>query len=48
MSGPKEMMVRVALLWVLPEPSIVLETVDRRRIRVPFVKILDFRRHSTG
>src|SRR5262245_43340077 len=47
-SGPKKMMVRAALLWVLPEPSIVLEAVDRRRIRVPFVKILDFRRYSTG
>jgi len=47
-SGPEKMMIRAAFLWVLPEPSIVLEAVDRWGIRVPFVKILDFRRHSTG
>src|SRR5262245_48426564 len=42
------MMVRTGLLWVPPEPSIVLEAVDRRRIRVPFVKVLDIRSESTG
>jgi hypothetical protein len=47
-SGPEKMMVRAALLWVLPEPSIVLQAVDGRRIRVPFVKVLDVRRHPTG
>jgi len=47
-SGPEKMMIRAAFLWVLPEPSIVLEAVDRRRIRVPFVKVLDLRRRSTG
>src|SRR5262245_404636 len=46
--GPEKMMIRAAFLWVLPEPPIVLEAVDRRRIRVLLVKILDFRRHSTG
>ena len=47
-SGPEKMMVGAMFLWVLPEPSVVLEAVDRRRIRVPFVKILDSRRHPTG
>jgi hypothetical protein len=47
-SGPEKMMVGAMFLWVLPEPSVVLEAVDRRRIRVPFVKILDLRRHPTG
>jgi hypothetical protein len=47
-SGPKKMMVRACFLWVLPEPSIVLEAVDRRRIRVPFVEVLDVRRHPMG
>src|SRR5262249_6806738 len=30
---PEKMMVRAGLLWILPEPSIVLEAVDRRGIR---------------
>jgi hypothetical protein len=47
-SGPEKMMIRAAFLWVLPEPSIVLEAVDRRGIRVSFVEVLDSRRHSTG
>src|SRR5262249_922025 len=46
--GPEKMMIRAAFLWVLPEPSIVLEAVDRRRIRVSFVKVLHPRRHSAG
>jgi hypothetical protein len=41
-------MVRAAFVLVLPEPSVVLEAVDWRRIWVSFVKILDFRRHSMG
>jgi hypothetical protein len=47
-SGPEKMMIRAVFLWVLPEPSIVLEAVDRRRIRVSFVKVLDFHRRPTG
>jgi hypothetical protein len=47
-SGPKKMMVRTAFLWVLPEPSIVLEAVDWRRIRVSFVEVPDICRQSTG
>jgi hypothetical protein len=43
-SGPKNMMVRAGFLWVLPEPSIVLEAVDRRRVWIPFVEVLDIRR----
>src|SRR5262245_55619733 len=41
-SGEKKMMVRAAFLWVLPEPSIVLEAVDRRGIWVPLVEVPDF------
>src|SRR5262245_33714487 len=47
-SGPKKMMVRAGFVWVLPEPSIVLEAVDRRRIGVPFVEVLDIRRQSAA
>ena len=45
---PKEMIVRAASLPVLPEPSIFLEAVDRRGIRVPFVEVLDRRSYLRG
>jgi hypothetical protein len=42
------MIVRLAFLPVLPEPSIFLKAVDRPRIRISFVEVLDFRRYPTG
>src|SRR5262245_34881520 len=37
-----------ASLSVLSEPLILLEAIDRPRIRIPFVEILDFRCHLRG
>jgi hypothetical protein len=42
------MVLRTASLWVLPELSIFLDAVDRARIRIPFVEVLDFRCHFGG
>src|SRR5262249_41127359 len=42
------MVVRTGFAWVLPELSIVLEALDRGRIRIPFVKVLDMRIDSPG
>ena len=42
------MIVRAASLSVLPEPSIVFKAVDRPRIRIPFVEVLDFRCYPSG
>jgi hypothetical protein len=39
--GPKEMMLRTAPILVLPEPAIVFEIVDGRRIGIAIVKVLD-------
>ena len=36
------MMIRTASLAVIPEPSIVIQAVDRSGIRIPFVEVLDF------
>lgn len=42
------MIIHPAFLPVLPEPSIFLKAVDRPRIRIPFVEVLDFHRYPTG
>ena len=42
---PEQVEVRAAPVRVLPAPSIVVEIVDRPRIRIPFVEVLDCRRH---
>ena len=42
------MIIHPAALPVLPEPSIFLKAVDGRRIGIPFVEVLDFRRYPTG
>jgi len=39
------MEVRPASVRVLPPPSIVIEIVRRTRIWIPFVEVLDRRRH---
>ena len=46
--GPKKMIFRTASMPVSPEPSILLEAVDRPRIRIPFVEVLDFRCYFGG
>ena len=39
---PKQMIIRPAPLPVLPEQSIVIETIDRTGIRIAFVEVPDF------
>ena len=38
---PEQVEVRAASVGVLPAPPIVIEIVDRPRIRIPFVEVLD-------
>ena len=42
---PEQMEIRAAPIPVLPAPAIGVEIVDRPRIRVAFVEVLDHRRH---
>ena len=45
---PEEVIVRPAALSVLPKASILFKAVDRPRIRIPFVEVLDFRCYPIG
>jgi len=43
---PKQMVIRPASLSILPKPAIVLQTIDRPRIRIMILEVADFLRHT--
>jgi hypothetical protein len=42
LAGPEEMIIRAAFLLALPTPAVFFEVIDRQRIRIPVVEVLDF------